>query len=396
MVKKIIKKQKKLTQKQKQKQSINITINSNNKRIGATQPRKPKPPPYYPPPSNTTIIGGTGRGSEMMNQSSSSNDIANVLKAMVKGNMDFSGVGNLYSRLTELENRESAMESRVTKKNNIPNDTSDSMRRVHFNEEDNMSDITKISDRFFTDENDKSISSMRTELDNSDLQTIQQPTTLKDFKFPDFKPQINVLQEQVSKKEQQQKIIEMQEMSEEEQQRNKELKEAQQQRNKELKEAQEKELEQLRKDKNTRYDSIKSNSSVLERKNITGDDVVKIYSEVIEKLNRVNNNDKVEMAKIRKKANIVMQTIGYRHFVSETKSTMLTKLTNPSTKEKIEELRKQQGTQVEMKGTPGPIPLSERTKTIAQLQSEGSQIIESTTNENAAEKKPKKEKVSKK
>ena len=47
-----------------------------------------------------------------------------------------------------------------------------------------------------------------------------------------------------------------------------------------------------------------------------------------------------------------------------------------------------------MKGTPGLIPLSERTKTIAQLQSEGSQIIESTTNENAAEKKSKK--VSKK
>ena len=348
----------------------------------------------------------------MMNQSSSSNDIANVLKAMVKGNMDFSGVGNLYSKVNQLDNRQSALESRLTDQYGLPNDASDSMR-VHYNEEnDDLSSMSSINTlrssnlpniiespiknfQQLEQGDDFSYSTGRGTT-NSFIQDSQYNNVkpLEEFKFPvkeetsltsDFIPQINVLQEQVIKKEKQPKIIEMQEISEE-----------QQQRNKELKEAQEKQLEQLRKDKNIMYENIKSNANVLERKKLTGDDVLKTYSDVIENLNRVNDKDKNQIAKIRSKANIVMQSIGDRHFGSETKSTMLTKLTNTSTKEKIEELRKQQGTQVEMKGTPGLIPLSERTKTIAQLQSEGTQIIESTTNENAAEKKPKKEKVSKK
>ena len=154
MVKKTIKKSKgqkktvkKVTQKQKQKQNINITINSNNKKAGtSSKPQTNKP--YYPPPANTTtIIGGAGRGSEMINQPSTasstpiSNDIATILKAMVKSNSDFSGIGNLYSKLNKLDNRQSALESRLTAKYGWENDASDSVK-VHYNEEDDVSEMT--------------------------------------------------------------------------------------------------------------------------------------------------------------------------------------------------------------------------------------------------------------
>ena len=54
---------------------------------------------------------------------------------MVKSNSDFSGIGNLYSKLNKLDNRQSALESRLTDKYGWENDASDSLK-VHYNEED--------------------------------------------------------------------------------------------------------------------------------------------------------------------------------------------------------------------------------------------------------------------
>ena len=79
----------------------------------------------------------------MINQPSTpiSNDIATLLKAMVQSNRDFSGIGNLYSKLNKLDNRQSALESRLTDKYGWENDASDSLK-VHYNEEDDVSEMS--------------------------------------------------------------------------------------------------------------------------------------------------------------------------------------------------------------------------------------------------------------
>jgi hypothetical protein len=127
-------------QKQKQKQSINININSNNKKTGAGSKQttaKPQAPQHIPSGGHTTtIVGGTGRGSEVVpQQQSQSSDIGNLLKMMVAGNKDFSGIGNLYGKVNELVNRQSALESRLTDQYGFENDAFDDAN-VHYNNEE--------------------------------------------------------------------------------------------------------------------------------------------------------------------------------------------------------------------------------------------------------------------
>lgn len=141
MTKKSTVSKKKINQKQKQKQSIHININSNNKRIN--KPGIPKKqPPSYPhygiPQHHTTVIESTGIGSEVIQQPSISNDISNLLKTLVQSNRDFSGVGNLFSKVNQLENKQSALESRLTDQFGLSNDISDN-EHIHYNEDRSQS-----------------------------------------------------------------------------------------------------------------------------------------------------------------------------------------------------------------------------------------------------------------
>lgn len=140
--KKVTKKKNNVRQKQKQKQSINININSNNKKSNANKPPNPKPIPQYMPSGHTTtIVGGTGRGSEMLPiiqqpQSVQPNltEVEKLLKSMVKGSQDFSGIGKLFSKVDNLANRQSMLESRLTHQYGMMNDVEDSPY-IHYNEE---------------------------------------------------------------------------------------------------------------------------------------------------------------------------------------------------------------------------------------------------------------------
>lgn len=136
MTKKSTVSKKKVSQKQKQKQSIHININSNNKRVNKPINKQPQTYPQYGTPQHhTTVIGSTGRGSEVIQQPAISNDISNLLKTLVQSNKDFSGVGKLFSKVNQLENRQSSLESRLTDQFNLFNDISDN-EHTHYNNED--------------------------------------------------------------------------------------------------------------------------------------------------------------------------------------------------------------------------------------------------------------------
>ena len=136
MTKKSTVSKKKVSQKQKQKQSIHININSNNKRVNKPRNKQPQTYPQYGTPQHhTTVIGSTGRGSEVIQQPAISNDISNLLKTLVQSNKDFSGVGKLFSKVNQLENRQSSLESRLTDQFSLFNDISDN-QHIHYNNED--------------------------------------------------------------------------------------------------------------------------------------------------------------------------------------------------------------------------------------------------------------------
>ena len=58
------------------------------------------------------------------------------MKSFVKGNQDFSGTGKLYSKVDHLSNRQSALESRLTREYDLNNDINeDSILSIHVNNE---------------------------------------------------------------------------------------------------------------------------------------------------------------------------------------------------------------------------------------------------------------------
>ena len=138
-----IKKPKKLKQKQKQKQkqSIVININSNNKKAasskapaktsgsGPGQPNIPNTPtPQYitrgMPPTINQPPGPPG-------QPGPAPDMSRILSGMAEMNANFSGIGNLNNVIRGMNDRQSAMESRLTQQYGLQNDFNND--QAHFN-----------------------------------------------------------------------------------------------------------------------------------------------------------------------------------------------------------------------------------------------------------------------
>ena len=136
-MKKDVKKPKSKTkqkQKQKQKQSVVININSNNRRPKKEAPITSKPssgapnipnvqPPQYitrgmPPTINNTPPAPVP-------------DMGKILSHMAEMNSNFSGIGGLNSVIKGLNDKQSALESRLTQQYGLQNDFNN--EQVHFN-----------------------------------------------------------------------------------------------------------------------------------------------------------------------------------------------------------------------------------------------------------------------
>ena len=95
------------------------------------------------------------------------------------------------------------------------------------------------------------------------------------------------------------------------------------------------------------------------------------YNEALDTLARVDPSDKKELANAKKKANIVMQSVGEKHFISQPKETMITKLKSQQIKSKLDELirqiRQEEESEPEMKGEPGLIPFSGGSSSMMQI-----------------------------
>ena len=154
-----------------------------------------------------------------------------------------------------------------------------------------------------------------------------------------------------------------------------EISEEEQQRIKELADKQAEELRQLRKERNSAYRGIRDNKeqieNVLQKKNINVQELMDKYNEALDTLSRVDPSDKKELANAKKKANIVMQSVGEKHFISQPKETMITKLKSQQIKSKLDELirqiRQEEESEPEMKGEPGLIPFSGGSSSMMQI-----------------------------
>jgi len=157
MPKKIIKK-KTIKQKQKQKQSIVININSNNNNKRAkketsdnVKAKPPAPQQVYQPPQylsrgmpptithDAHLRYAQGNHNNPNNNNNNNNpnnnnnniDATQILSQMAQMNQNFSGIGNLTSAIDNLNQRQSAMETRITEQFNLPNDYTNTSQ--HYN-----------------------------------------------------------------------------------------------------------------------------------------------------------------------------------------------------------------------------------------------------------------------
>ncbi|MFN8790007.1 MAG: hypothetical protein ACK5Y2_00965, partial [Bdellovibrionales bacterium] len=145
--------------------------------------------------------------------------------------------------------------------------------------------------------------------------------------------------------------------------------------NKELADKQAEELRQLRKERNSAYRDIRDNkekiSNVLQKKNINVQELMDKYNEALDTLARVDPSDKKELSKAKQRANIVMQSVGEKHFISQTKENMMTKLKSQQIKSKLDELirqiRQEGESEPEMKGEPGLIPFGGGSSSMMQI-----------------------------
>lgn len=123
-------------QKQKQKQSIVININSHNKKHPSNKSApssKPSGPNIPNTPAPQYITRGMPPTINNNPVATPTQDLTKILSSMAQMSANFSGIGTLTSALQGVNERQSALESRLTEQYDMQNDVN--VQNSHFNNE---------------------------------------------------------------------------------------------------------------------------------------------------------------------------------------------------------------------------------------------------------------------